>query len=399
MSPKINMGGGMENKRIDIPSFADLTISDYYDEGGFSREISEAEDLSHVPKEVLESAEFDTTFPWPEKLPEGFDPKELIEKSKNPSLGIRKLHEEGITGKGIIVAIIDQKISPDHTEFKENIISHKEYNKQESDISMHGPGVVSLLAGKTCGVAPGVKIMYRADLSPGKDYSCYIKSLEDVIEYNKNNKEKIKIVSVSKGHLDEPLLKEWIEIKEKAKKLGITVIDSQYFIINNITGGGSKTNKDQFDDYDLPLFYNDKESDSEPLSVEDVKNKLALKDENFRKEFFNKYKSIENFVKLKKEEKEKPQDDLIVPCDYRTMASRKGDKEYVYNAKGGWSWAIPYFAGVFALALQVKPDLTNEKFLEIVRKTAGITKKGLKVINPPGIIEEVKKIKKKKIKP
>ncbi len=363
MGPKINMGGGMEKNRINIPFFANLTISDYYNEGGFSRGISGAGDLSHVPKDVLESADFDTTFHWPEKLPVGFNPQKLIEECKNPSLGIRKLHKEGITGKGIKVAIFDQKISPDHAEFKRNIISYKEYNKQECDVSLHGPGVVSLLAGKTCGVAPDVRVMYSADLSPGKDYSCYIKSLEEVIEYNKNNKEKIKIVSVSKGHLDEPLLKEWIEIKEKAKKLGITVIDSQYFIINNITGGGSKTNKDSFDDYELPLFYGEVD-----YQKKITKRKILA---------------------------EKVGGEIIVPSDYRTMASRKGDKEYVYNAKGGWSWAIPYFAGVFALALQVKPDLTNEEFLEIVRKTAGTTKKGFKVINPVGIIEEMKKITKK----
>ena len=29
--------------------------------------------------------------------------------------------------------------------------------------------------------------------------------------------------------------------------------------------------------------------------------------------------------------------------------------EYVFYREGGWSWSIPYIAGVYALAAQVKP--------------------------------------------
>ncbi|MHB8860714.1 MAG: S8 family serine peptidase, partial [Minisyncoccota bacterium] len=91
-------------------------------------------------------------------------PERLIEEGKNPGLGIRKLHEQGITGAGIVVGIIDQRISPTHAEFKDNIVSNKEYYSPESaddtEVSMHGPAVVSLLAGKECGVAPDTKVVY-----------------------------------------------------------------------------------------------------------------------------------------------------------------------------------------------------------------------------------------------
>lgn len=382
---KESVEGNTEKEKIDIPMFFNLTYPETKKAEKIQKQIFEANDISYLRKEVLESADFDTTFKWPEKLPEGFDPEKLVEECKNPGLGIRKLHEEGITGKGVTVAIIDQKISPSHIEFKDNLIANKEYDKLQSEVSIHGPAVVSLLAGKNCGAAPDAKIYYAEGTI--KDYTGYIKALEDIIKYNKHNDQKIKIVSVSSGHNDYPKLQEWIEIKEKAKNLGIIVIDSNYFIENTITGGGSKTNKDQFDDYEFPLFY--KDSDMQKLSVEKVKNRLSLVDEETKKNFFNKYKSIEEFINIRKEEL---LNELIIPSDYRTMASRKGDNEYAYNAKGGWSWAIPYFAGVFVLALQVNPDLTNEKFLEIARSTAGKTKKGLKVINPKGIIEEVKKM-------
>ncbi|MFA6340757.1 MAG: S8 family serine peptidase [Candidatus Paceibacterota bacterium] len=382
--------GSVEKEgKMNIPEFVDLTV---WDTEELQRQISESSDISYIPKEVLESAIFDTTFEWPAKLPRGFDPEKLMEESKNPGLGIRKIHEEGITGKGVIVGIIDQRISPAHSEFRANIISNKEYYEsktleEDTEISMHGPAVVSLLAGRTCGVAPDAKVVYGAENSAVDGFLGFTRALKDIIEYNKKNEPRIKIVSVSKGYDEVPGVKEWLELKEEAKRLGIIVIDSDYFNENNLTGGGSKKDKDRFDDYELPLFY--KESEMQTPSVEDTTHKLSLVSEDIRKKFFDKYKSIENFLNNRKEELS---NDLIIPSDYRTMASGKGDSEYRYEAKGGWSWAIPYFSGVFALALQVNPNLTNEKFLEIVRKTAGKNKKGIKVISPSGIIEEVKKM-------
>ncbi len=376
-----------KEKKIDIPAFFNFTLPITQKEKEIIKQVSKSNDISWVSRNVLETADFDTTFKWPKKLPEGFNPEELIEGCKNPGLGIDELHKSGITGKGITVAIIDQTISPKHKEFKNNLIKNKEYSDGKpkiimGKISMHGPAVASLLVGKKCGVAPDAKLYYAGHGGETNSFLSFTKALKDIIEYNKTHEDKIKIVSVSKGYQEIPGVKEWLELKKEAKNLGITVIDCDYFNENNIHGGGSIINKDKPDDYELPLFYPN--SQRNIPSIEDLKHKLSLTDEYTRKNFFDKYKTEQNYINTIKES-------LIVPSDYRTMASMKGNDEYVYNAKGGWSWAVPYYAGVFALALQVNPDLTNEKFLEIVKRTAGKTKKGFKVINPPGIIEEVKK--------
>lgn len=73
------------------------------------------------------------------------------------------------------------------------------------------------------------------------------------------------------------------------------------------------------------------------------------------------------------------------------MASNSGQEQYMYNGKGGMSWAVPYLSGLFALALQVNPDLTKEKIVDVINKTATMNKKGLKVINPKGFIEAIQK--------
>jgi len=341
---------------IEIPKFLDLTLGED-SESELPGQIAQAENISYISKDVLESASFDSNFHWPAKLPEGFDPERLIEEDKNPGLGVRSLHTEGITGEGIVVAIIDQNIAATHVEFKDNLISNREYQKGKigninDSTSMHGPAVASLFVGKTCGVAPGAELYYVASDAMDEGYINYVKALEDIIEYNKTHEPKVRVVSISRGFKD----KKWEQIKDKAEKLGITVIDSKYFIDNLITGGGSKDNKDQFDDYDFDLWREGKSDFS-------------------WKERFGKGRLI------------------IVPSDYRTMASRQGDSEYRHDAGGGWSWAIPYLSGVFTLALQVKSDLSSSDFLKIMRNTAGQNKNGFKVINPRGIIEAVKKLK------
>jgi hypothetical protein len=62
-------------------------------------------------------------------------------------------------------------------------------------------------------------------------------------------------------------------------------------------------------------------------------------------------------------------DRLLIPMDSRTTASPAGSDEYVFYRQGGWSWSVPYIAGVYALAAQVEPDITPERFWDLAMKT------------------------------
>jgi hypothetical protein len=55
--------------------------------------------------------------------------------------------------------------------------------------------------------------------------------------------------------------------------------------------------------------------------------------------------------------------------DSRTTASETGSNEYVFHRIGGYSWAIPYIAGVYALAVQVDPAITPERFWALAVQT------------------------------
>ncbi|PKO19304.1 MAG: hypothetical protein CVU39_00275 [Chloroflexi bacterium HGW-Chloroflexi-10] len=62
-------------------------------------------------------------------------------------------------------------------------------------------------------------------------------------------------------------------------------------------------------------------------------------------------------------------DRLLVPMDARTMAWVNGQDAYAFYGEGGWSWSIPYIAGMYALAAQVYPEITPDVFWELAMRT------------------------------
>ena len=80
---------------------------------------------------------------------------------------------------------------------------------------------------------------------------------------------------------------------------------------------------------------------------------------------------------------------IILPADYRTSAQNQGNDAYVYWGDGGFSWAIPYFAGLAALAWGVDGNLTIEDVYRRIDETKTRTSQGRYVINPEAFIERV----------
>jgi hypothetical protein len=120
--------------------------------------------------------------------------------------------------------------------------------------------------------------------------------------------------------------------------------------------------------------------------VDEILKKLreARKDELANISDFDLRKKID--ARLEEMKKE-----IIVPSDYRTMAaSWNKEGQYMYNGRGGISWSVPYLAGLFALALQVNPNLQREEIAEIIKKSAVTNKRGLKIVNPNSIISLAK---------
>lgn len=287
----------------------------------------------------------------------------VLENGMNPGLGIQGLHERGITGAGVRVAIIDQPLLQHHPEYDGKIESYFDFDDVEDKIkfagrgSMHGPGVTSLLVGENIGVAPDVKVHYASAPSWKADARYFAKALNWIIDENEalSDTDKIRVVSVSAAPSSKDIFKngeQWTEAVARANENGILVIDGQPNTQSGFVGPGyvAIEDRDNFEQFEIGYLNN--------------------MEERFYK------KSL-----------------LYAPCSKRTVAEEyeKGVYDYRYCGVGGLSWSIPYAAGVFALGCQVNPELDYETLKQMMFDSAFITEDGYKVINPPAFIEAVEK--------
>ena len=306
-------------------------------------------DLTGREYDLLHSC-FDNYTVWPETLPDTFSPDEIIGKNLNPGMNIRKLHEKGITGKGIKIAIIDQYHKGEHVEFKERITFYGEYigDHPKEKNSLHGPAVSSIAAGKNLGVAPESEIIYISAL--GRDDkgipTCepFIKALQDIGEYNQSNSDKIDVLSLSLGaNPDYLLYDEYITELENLEKMGLTIISVDMYLRND-SYHFYGLEKDPMDDPDDITSYNNISWENWIIKIHKIP-KLS--------ELYEEFISTINHETMT----------LLIPLDGSTIyAGYAGDNHYIYKFVSGMSWCPPYLTGLFALCKQVDTDITLDEF-------------------------------------
>lgn len=329
----------------------------------------------------LAYATFGTTTVWPakERLPEGFEAKEVMELGKNPGLGVRALHAKGITGKGVRIAVIDQPLPIDHAEFGGRIRLYEETNiPAGTPAQMHGPAVASIAAGKTVGVAPEAEVFFIAAYAfdvqermrtrggdVARDFTWYAKAVRRIVEINRNLPEgqKIRAISLSVGW--DPREKGYAEMEaaaNAARDSGVLVTSSSIEQTHGVgihgLGREPMADPDKFESYGPGLWW------ARMFEAQGVSGKL------------------------------------LIPMDSRTTAGPQGNEDYAFYRSGGWSWITPYLAGVYALACQVKPEITPDEFLSLAVKTGrtieakkadGTTAPLGPIIEPAAIIETLQK--------
>ncbi|MEG0772615.1 S8 family serine peptidase [Clostridium sp.] len=332
----------------------------------------------------LEYAEFDSKTIWPKSLPDRFDPEKLMDLGKSPGLNVERLHKKGITGQGVGLAIIDQALLVDHIEYKNNLKMYEEIHCSDTQAQMHGPAVASIAVGKTVGVAPDADLYYIAE-THGEytnggfqwDFTWVAKSIDRILEVNNTlpKNKKIRVISISVGW--DKSQKGYDEVNaavDRAKAAGVFVVSSSLintdgYMFNGL-GRNPLNDPEVPSSYEPGLFWKDRyyENDKEFYSI--LGEKIGV--------------SIE--------------DVLLIPMDSRTTASPTDPKDYVFYREGGWSWSIPYIAGLYALACEVNPDINPETFWSTALKTGDTIKvqnsgkeyELKKVVNPVKLMEALK---------
>jgi len=310
-------------------------------------------------------ASFDdsTVWPAPERMPAGFDWRKIMELGKNPGLGVRRLHEKGITGRGVRIAIIDQPLLVGHQEYADRVRLYEEVDLQgRTKPAMHGAAVASIALGKTVGVAPEAELYYIArpgGLALQRLARCVHRIIEVNAQLPKDNK--IRVISMSTGWVpSHEGYQEMMEAVQKAQAAGILTVcvhgpDLREGFDLSALGRSPLADPDVFESYQPGIFLT---------------------------KFFWAGPSSPSGKSL------------WVPMDSRTTASPGATDQYVFYGIGGMSWAVPYVAGVYALAVQADPAITPERFWALAVRTGrtielkrgGMTKRLGPIVDPVRLI-------------
>ncbi len=313
----------------------------------------------------LLQANFDTHTQWPEELPDGFDPARSMELGKNPGLGLRALHEQGITGRGVSIAIVDHRLLVEHAEFSDRLRLYEELHSWEPKASMHGTAVASIAVGKTVGVAPEADLYYISSFwvtsnpvpwarllsrvvlfqlksSKGEaaaepqmgwemvDFVWAARAIERLLDINRDLPEarKIRAISIEVGWAPgQPGYEEAMAAVERAKQEGVFVISSCLRDTHGLRFHG--LGREPLNDPEHPASYSPVTAWGPGLA----------------------------------------EPTLLIPMEARTTAAPSGASDYMFHRQGGWSWVAPYLAGLYALACQVNPGVTPEFFWETALAT------------------------------
>ncbi|MBR5701281.1 MAG: hypothetical protein IKX47_02345 [Oscillospiraceae bacterium] len=292
-------------------------------------------DLSHAPGLAYSLVVGNNTV-FSGGLPEGYDLQELIEWGKDPGLNVDILHAHGFTGKGAVIAYIDQGVLPHREYDRENIHIT---NTGNYPLSMHGPAVLSLLAGETIGVAPDAEIYYLGcDSGDGYSQLHEADCLYRVIDLNETLPEgqKIRMVAFS-DNIDpsEPYVEEFRAAARACEEAGVMV----WFCGEN----GAVTFLPWAEKNDPRNLMLDQWGGGRPSLV-------------------------------------------YVPSSGRTTACKFDPANYVYYPTGGLSWTMPYTMGLYAIALSIDPVLTQKELRSRIVSTAYPFQEEKRLVNPVGFV-------------
>lgn len=278
---------------------------------------------------------FDSLTKWPENFQQ-FDPEEVLEINKTPGYHIEQVHEAGITGKNINIAVIGPSILENHEEYKESLTYIPLQNPQKPS-TVVGTQIASLLVGKTTGLAPDAHLYYfehqfgKSENKNGKLYTDagnLVESMERVLSYNKDlqPENQIDILYLAEGYI--------LEDRELAVKSASA--DELNALLTKAEEAGIKIVAPSVDSIGTLLYRLDKKLDA----------------------------SIDDTSAYSLNSKVTNQDSFYFYLTGTTYASYTGDKDYVYANHQSSELNAAYLAGLYALSAQSNENLNEEQFLK-----------------------------------
>lgn len=269
--------------------------------------------------------------------------------------GLKDLHEAGITGKGVTVAVIDSGIAP-HADVKENVVAFRDFTgsrtvkKKPVDTTGHGTHVAGIIAGKNKdvpGIAPDAELVGCRVNSPDSA----IKAIDWVIE----NKEKysIDVINLSLG-VDAPINPEEDYLRKAAER----AVDAGLIVV---TAAG-----------------NECDSDACSASISSPGNSPRVITVGALDDMGTALRSDDIvYASSSRGQKNGEKPDLIAegvnvlgPLARKSSYAQRLKEQSNYVALIGSSQAAPMVTGAIALMLSVNPSLEGDTVKDILNRTA-----------------------------
>ncbi|HWI66688.1 MAG TPA: hypothetical protein VNT75_33155 [Symbiobacteriaceae bacterium] len=303
---------------------------------------------------------WDTATLWPASLPAGFQPDRILELGKDPGLGIRQLHQQGINGKGVRVAFLDRPMSLGHKELGSNV-SYFQVGYPALP-EMHGVACASLLVGRNVGVAPAANLTYYGVQWSIQSLEPMALILERILDKNLTlpPAQRIRAVGTSQQITpDKPGYDRLMKAVQRANFLGVLFLWTE-----------------------TPSYHFmglDRDPTGDPNDPNSYLPGMFVRGTFYRGDF------AQSTIPW-------------VPMDSRTVAAETGPEDYRYDREGGMSWSVPWVVGLYALAAQVKPTVTPQEFWQALKETGTyrtFTQEGKEyklgpIANPPALIAKLK---------
>ena len=354
----------------------ELFKSEMFMRAGFCyQDLSEC-DLSDLSKENLAKLTFNSSTIWPstDKMPAGFHPEQILARGKDPMLGIKELHQQGIDGSGITIAVIDKSFqNKKHEEYSGTKIEIVDLFGYTRD-TFHANGVLSNLCGQNIGVAPGANVIhYNVTDSRLEQTEEHFTCLKDILTRIKNGEE-IKAVNISAMLVDP---------SDMLKEIGLNIEQ---------VGLMSKEQKEKIREQLTPQI----KALSQPILQQlselgcEVIDSPRFWDSGFTKCDFNHNTNELTPPSWNGIVETADQNAVAFVAAGKVIAELESDDGYKYEQSSSASWTIPQAVGMYTLALQQDPSLTWDQFVEISKKTSKLLDSGIRIAQPKEIIELIK---------
>lgn len=329
-----------DSERIWQLSFKDLTNS-----------------ILDLSPRMLAKCTFSEDTIFPEEFYKHLNIGNLLELAKYNRFGIDLVHESGIMGDGMHIAVFDQGLVPEGKRFNDNLFyEHRTYTEEDS---MHANAVVDTVYS----ICPMAKIHFFSE--GHKDV--VEKRLAFLEEIYRNNlsvppKDRILVVSISCGFLYDGYDKKgertdlksyYLSLKKKLSDKGCYIVDSEafgdYFAISS------------------PIFNDDF---SKVIDVEYGEEWVkCTNNKEYERELFTNH--------------------ILVPGGGRLYAIPSDKTEHVYTGSASYSWSIPIVASMLLLSKSLKRNLSLKDFYYLAFKFSDYNSSRQRVVNLHKIMQNL----------